>query len=243
MKQTRNEILRDLWSKGIWLQEAWRAYAAEEKLNRHRALYAKSAIEMLATAPQPAEDASPMAKFGALFKGPQDLLAERAEVDRDMQDDLRRFLYTGQLVALGFEPPRKEASSPLEIPAAYWPKTHSPSLTQWGANTLKHASLIFVDVRIVSRPQFDAALLPASAAPVQTGRPPVNKAIKRTCQELITAGKIDTSLSMKAHYPMIREHLAQRGIDLPIPPEAINDETIRKTFSPLFKDLKEANKQ
>ncbi|PJE30422.1 hypothetical protein CVM39_06875 [Pseudooceanicola antarcticus] len=238
-------MLRDLWKRGIWMRDAWRSYASEEKYNRHRELYAKSAAELLTTAPPAAadDDASPMSKLEALFKGPQALLAERGEVDKEMQEDLRRWLRTGQLVALGFEPPRKEASPPLTIPAEYWPQTHTPSLTRWQANTLKHASLAFVDVRIVSKAQFDAVLAPAALQQAPVGRPAVNTAIKQICQDLIDAGKIKTDLSMKAHYPMIREHLAQRDLDLPIPPEAINDETIRKTFSPLFRDLKKTKKQ
>ncbi len=243
MKRAQNEILRDLWNTGTWMQDVWRAYADSEKLDRYKALYAQSAIELFSHPPAFAEDASPMAKLDTLLMAPQILFAQRAEVTRGMQEDLRRLLCAGKLVALGFEPPRKEASMPLLIPANYWPLRDTPGLSQWSKNTLKYASLIFVDVRIVSKQKLEAALPTSTPQPAQMGRPSVNREIKLACLELIDAGRIETALSMKAHYPIIRDHLAQGGLDLPVPPSKINDETIRLVLSPLFKALKEAKKQ
>lgn len=153
--------------------------------------------------------------------------AARQASIRETLDRLAR----GELVACGFEAPRKLDSRPILLSPAMF-----EGYIAWDKGTLSHEGLQFVEVRLAET----SAHPPALKAP---GRPTIKHAIEEAFRALQDAGEIDPNKPAGTHYPKVRNWLRKHRTDLPKDPMSISNEGIRAHFSPLFNALRKNRKQ
>lgn len=240
--------LQKLWRSARPLSNAWLTFAHPKLKSQWKALESKSALTALSTsAEQLGHQDTPEALqridfMQKLLQPAQEILQARSDVKRRLQDNILNYIKNGQVFAYGFERPRMMASVPVELPEEVF-----RGRIDWENSAITHAGLHFVEVRLTTqriRSEILTGIDPEdAAAPPSKGRPTVAPHIAAAVQALLESGQIDISCSARSHYPKIRYWLSQNAKDLPVSPDEVHDETIRLTFSPLFKELKKTKKQ
>lgn len=236
----------ELWKCSFWLSDCPRTYAAHiykkewKAANDHAGN--KLWIEDLKDAAEEGKSqgyeglelfAYSAKKLGDLGKPIHELLEKCTQ-------ELIQKLKSGRYRAFGFDHPRTLDLKPVQIPKEAWERA-----TKLDDNTLYYQSLKFVDVRVrMVREEADPILKKPFDLPVaKGGRPTVAPAIENAFHALNKIGQIDLSASLMSHYPKVKKWLELNCTDLPVPADKISSETIRRIISPLFRELKENQKQ
>lgn len=139
-----------------------------------------------------------------------------------------------EAIAIGFEPNRRAESPPHIIPMEYLRGN-----IDWKQNTVRHGSLLFIDVRIADVTVSKSSLSHIKhAGKKPLGRPSVEHDLTTCFGVLNSGGQIDTKASMASHYPKIRSWLEEQHPNKYGKSQPLSDEGIRKYFSIYFKELK-----
>lgn len=231
------------WKRGIRLDKLPLSIAQQELREAHKKLWSVSAMEMFTTEVGTAAASGKEGWDAALaaMQGPQKILSERSKVQAKMTAYALQNLKNGSLIAYGFEAPRRMDDDPKEIPARLW-----SGRPDWDKAMLSAEGLAFVEVRVLTKKQRRQLLdLPPEGAANSKpkGRPGVGQNISDAFRALEAAGKVDTGRPARAHFDLVRNWLAEHRPDMKPPGSDLNEETIRKHFSPLFNDLRKPNKQ
>jgi|GEM_PF-1585525 len=159
------------------------------------------------------------------------------------QSEIKKDIRNGRLVATAHEVDRRLSSRPHFVPLDLW-----EGYISWTSGTLKKGKLKAIEVRLIEAskmPGVVAELIEIQAPPEEKhiGRPSFEDAISAAINSLMETCRIDTDKSQAWHYPLIRLELEHPRYNLDKPPQDIHDETIRRYFSPIFKELKKTKKQ
>lgn len=159
----------------------------------------------------------------------------RANIARQIDEWFARQLRSGAMIGIGFEPPRRIDSDPVFIPLECW---------RYGIGSASGKiavdGLTFAEIRILPRAdmerltqawEFDA--VPPHPAPKRGPRGSAVD-IAEAFEALHAAGRIDLNASAKSHYPAIRDWLRHHHPEGGYSAAGPTDETIRKTFQPMF---------
>ena len=159
----------------------------------------------------------------------------RKEIDKVIDEWATRHLRSGAIIGLGFEPPRRMNSEPVIIPAACWRYG-----AQSGSHKLQIDGLTFTEIRILPRTAaerikagWEIETVPPHPAPKRGPRGSATN-IAEAFEALHAAGRIDLDASAKSHFPMIRDWLQYHHPKVGYSAAKPTDETIRKTFQPMF---------
>lgn len=226
-----------LWESGVYLSKAPYAYAHEELKEQYDQAFKASAFQ---TYFESLRLASEQGKTGvdALSDAANDatpLRNEQTKARDAVEAFAKHHLLKGNLIAYGFEPPRRVESQPHQISAECW----SGSI-RWQKSTLSAQGLVFEEIRVVSRSVQERVLTKDQMEYEPTkpqGRPTVGPAIEAAFLALNKAGEIDATASQSSHYPRVRSWLAANFPDLKTPPSKISEKTLYRYFSPLFRRL------
>lgn len=243
LKNLSEDSLQALWDAGVPLSKAWRIFAEPSHKAQWAALSKRSATQALAEGAELAtqSEGSLAEKLSAALAGPQEILTQRAELQKLMRSKLLVDIANGQLHGVGFEPPRTLDDAPVLIPSELW-----KGRCDWDQNKLCAHSLELIEVRLLTTAMRDEALdqrPPGATSGKVVGRPPIGRDVKAAIAFLKDAGHIDVSKSRQSHYGAIRYWLHRNRPNLRTPAAEISDETIRGYFSPVFNALKESKKQ
>lgn len=248
MAEISGADLQSLWQSGYPLHSTWLGFAKTEQRAKWDELKTKSAIQALSDsvkdAPRP-DEPNPLTDVGAmqrLLQPAQTIVQARLDLKKEMQSNILAYLKDERLFAYGFEPPRKLSSIPVPLPRESWSGVYD-----WDESAIKYAGLDFVQVRLITREARNEILGAREPSPVVNpplkGRPSVAPQILVAAQAMLASGQIDISRSAKSHFQEIRNWLRGNAQDLPVAPDEINDETIRRVFAPVFNELKQSKKQ
>lgn len=159
----------------------------------------------------------------------------RAAITREVDEWIVQQLRSGAIIGLGFEPPRRINSDPILIPKQNWRFGLGPAPEKLSVDGLNFAEIRALPRAMVERIEADwkAATFPPHPAPK---RGPRGSAIDlfEAFQALHAAGRIDPQASAMSHYPAIRDWLQHHHPDAGYSATKPSDETIRKTFQPMF---------
>lgn len=244
------------WDRGSLLTNARLQFAPLELRREWQALQARSAIteaQEHLEQNQPS-DKSWMNLLGTALQGAQEVVKARQDVLKRAEEHVTGRINSGDLVAVGFDAPRKSHSIPVEIERTHWLNS-----VNWDNSEIRSQGLHFVQVRLAIR----VAEVPASDAKLTTkttdfspsnkkvvhvrarkrGRPAIGPYVKTAFAELLNAGEIDTNASAKSHFEKVRAWVLKNKSADQIDGLTFGDEGIRTHFSPLFKELKRNRKQ
>lgn len=240
MAEPTEAQLRELWRVGVPVSQAWLTYAHPQKKAYWESLPKPFALQTLVEGLT--EGAQAGLTIAQSLQDIGDATKPLADAKSEMQAAILRYIGSGDLSGFGFEPPRKIASAPVMIPKAVW-----AGKLDWDKSTLSKTGLNFIEVRLTTRRYWTEIyrpndLLPPPSVPAK-GRPTVGPYIQQAAQALLSQGKINPALSAKSHFPAIRHWLSQHVQEMPVPPQSLNDETIRQHFAPIFNELRKTNKQ
>ncbi|WP_282181766.1 hypothetical protein [Aliiroseovarius marinus] len=243
MTEISKEQLMQLHRSGVAMSRSRLTYATPKQKTDWHALQQQSIPDALAEGAKSAAatDGQMSTKLAHLFSGSNQILAARSNLIGKLQSDVLSYVSKGHLHGYGYELPRYVSSTPVAIPNEAW-----NGKLDWIKGTLNYHGMQFVDVRLTTNRIRNEVLRRGNVdrtPPSAVGRPSVSEDILEAFNALSDADEIDTSKSLKWHYPKVRRWLELRKPQLPTPPKYISDETIRKNISPLFKELKKTKKQ
>ena len=162
----------------------------------------------------------------------------RVDAVRACEADVVAKLRSGQILALGFEAPRRQDDPPALIERHALP----PSIWLDG-KPFKRGSLTFEDVRLLRGDDmaqlvraWEATQAPSAPTPKQRGPEGVQRRIEAAYAAMKAAGEINFAASMSAHFPALRRRLIAAYPDAGYGATRPTDETLRKTFRDLFRD-------
>lgn len=234
------EQLQSIWSQGHWLARCDRAFSSKSQTERWKELDSISAIKIFQKE-YADQNSSDVGWADAIFKALEPANAiniRRSDLTSEVRKNVLNYLKSKQLVAIGFEPPRKLDDVPKFLPLEVWNGT-----VNWDESSLKYQSLSFVDIRIVAPAWIDKTLSENVSIEKSRGRPSVASDLETCFRSLAVEQKFDFNGSMKSNFPTIRdwlnEHLSADGAE----EYKISNEAIRKYFSPYFNKLKSQLKQ
>lgn len=232
------------WRRGFYLSKAYYKFAIPEARKRYDDAMKISAWDAFeeATKRESTGDKAALDVFANSLQAATPILANRNQLRKDMQDFVRDHLIKGNLIAFGFEPPRKISDQPIRIPAYCW-----KGRIDWDDSALVAQGLRFEQIRIIVALwqekiiQLDAP--EAEAEDVKSpGRPSWEKHILSAFDALKEAGEINTDEYLTSHYGKVRAWLEINVKASERPPKLPHDNTLNKYLSPLFNALKEDQK-
>ncbi|WP_416369866.1 hypothetical protein [Tritonibacter mobilis] len=234
--------LLPLWERGYRLNKSAYLFSPAAERDNYDRLHSIDYMSMANDAAKAALLVGKNAKDTgmAMTQAASDLAKARLDWRNRRQGVLLKWLQSAQLIAYGFEPPRRMDSQPVEIPATYW-----TGRVQWDECKLTVQGLEFIEIRIVTRQVRDEIQSRERndlTTPQAAGRPTVGPAIKTAFTSLQEGGEIDTNASQQSHYPKVRRWLKENAPSLSVPAEDISDKTMQKHFSPLFNELRKSYK-
>ncbi len=226
----RKSLALFLWEKALPFTQGRVRFAPDEMRARweaaHRNFWGNDVKSMLPSGQSSALEITKA--FAAAFK-------PRQEINKAIDEWVTRQLKSGAIIGLGFEPPRRMNSEPVIIPAACWRNS-----VRHDSDKLRIDGLIFTETRILPRTaakQIKAAweieTVPPHPAPKRGPRGSAMD-IAEAFEALHAAGRIDFNASAKSHYPEIRDWLQYHHPKVGYSAAKPTDETIRKTFQPMF---------
>lgn len=228
-----------LWQKAVPLAEAPLKYLSDADRREWQRVCDPTAIESKLVSAQkelskPTSGISALSLFGNAFL---DAYGPKQSFLRARQSDIKASIASGELLAIGFELPRRLSHSPIVISDQV-----DNGKYNFQKSEIETPSLKFVEVRVLHSTQA-SELIPASERQNTTpGRPSYEDAITHAIEELIRGSGIDVGGTAKQHFPSIREkalnYAERNGLDI----KTIGDEAIRKRFSPIFKELRRNHK-
>lgn len=149
-------------------------------------------------------------------------------------------LATAEIIALGFETPRRKASIPVTIS----PRTFRFGIN-WRLSTVDFEGLSFVAVRIVPATMLSidaTSLLSASDASQLSkrpiGRPTLGPDLVECFDALVASGQIEVTKSFASQVPSMRDWLSINKPDLHVPNDEISIKTFRNHLSNKFNALR-----
>lgn len=241
------EQMRRLWPLGVPLSRAWVHFAHPDQKLRWQDLAKVSAIGAFSEASEALKldsDETPLEmRLTKTFAPVTEILSARSSLQAEMQKAILIQIGEGQIFGMGFEPPRSLASLPKIVPKGFW-----SGRLEWGQNRVSYESLQLIDVRLVTKSDWNQVykattveiVLPPAPA---KGRPSVGPHIQAASKALLAAGLIDIGQSANSHFPVIRSWLKANVSDMADTADNLSDETIRKHFGSFFNELKKTNKQ
>lgn len=162
----------------------------------------------------------------------------RREADKAADEWASTQLRAGELVALGFEPPRKVSSEPVIIPAECW-----QAVASLGTDKLQVGGLSFIDIRVLPRvaaerikAEWENETVPPHPAPKRGPRSSATD-IAEAFEALLAAGRVNPDTSAKSHYPEIRAWLQYHRSGAGYSATRPSDETLRKTVQPMLAQI------
>jgi hypothetical protein len=192
----------------------------------------------------PAKDRKPKEAF-------QKIVADETSLDIDYhrlvalgEAHVVRALRSGYLRAFAFEVPRRFRDDPVEIEI---PMLRGRAHLRWHNGTLKTQGMQLIEVRFISNERANklvaewrnaegtGAKMLTDPSTRAVGRPSSVEQIFEAFEALLAFNKIDYDLTMRSHYPIIRQWLATRSSGLKTTDTNPTDETIRRVVSPHFK--------
>lgn len=161
---------------------------------------------------------------------------ERQEIERKISQHFLSLIRGGKLRCFAFEPPRKMTSEPIEMQVEHW-----TAFPLWKTGEFKANGLHLIELRVIET----EAALERAETPVQVkkGRPTIKNHVMAAFDALLADGRINTDISAKSHFPMVKDWIAQHDTKQKLTVSNMSDEGIRAHFSPLFNALKENRKQ
>jgi hypothetical protein len=236
MAEPTDAQLRDLYRAGVSLGQSWLKYAHPDLKARWDELAQQSAFDSFKSAGEAIAplDMPALEKFQKMLAPANKILTARTAVRNEMEAAILRYIKAGHLFAFGFEPPRRLASVPVAIP-----KAAMSGKLDWDQNKVSFASLEFIEVRLTTSRYWTEIYRSVQVPdPAKPGRPTVGPDIEAAFHALHKAGEINITRSASSHYDEIRTWLAANKPSLPVDPNTLGNEVIRKNFMPLFKELK-----
>ncbi|NKX37371.1 hypothetical protein HGG70_05405 [Rhodobacteraceae bacterium R_SAG4] len=235
--------LLPLWERGYRLNKSAYLFSPAAERDNYDRLHS---IDYMSMANDAAKAALLVGKNArdtgmAATQAASDLAKARLDWRNRRQGVVLNGLQNAQLIAYGFEPPRRMDGQPVEIPATYW-----TGRVQWDECKLTVQGLEFIEIRIVTPQVRDEVLKPSKIETPEaqaTGRPSIKPLIEEAFHALLSDGLIDPTKSAKAHYPVVRQWLQSNKPEAGANATSPTDEGIRKYFSPLFRDLRTTHKQ
>lgn len=230
----RKSLALVLWEKALPVSRGRVRLAPEEKRTRWEAAHRNFWVEDVRTAmPGGQPSASDLSNAVAATFG------SRREIDTAIDEWVTRQLQSGAIIGLGFEPPRRMNSEPAIIPAECW--RHG---IQSGSHKLQIDGLTFTEIRILPRTAaerikatWEIETVPPHPAPKRGPRGSATD-IAESFEALQLAGKIDIDASAKSHYPAVRDWLQYYHPGAGYSATKPTDETVRKTFQPMFDQVR-----
>ncbi len=244
MSQFSAQEISQLWKRGYSMQKAWLAFAHPDLKTQWRAAHKSSAAQAFSDGAETAArtELSAVEKITMALSGTQKILKERGELEKQLKANILSYITKGHLIAFGFEAPRKVVSPAIEISPSFW-----NGKCDWANSGLEGQSLRFVEIRLLT-PKWCREILERTTNTPNldirsSGRPSIKADVEAAFHTLNKQGKIDVSLSAKAHFDMVRTHM--RNAEPGKYPETyqLGYEGIRRHFMPLFKELSKNSKQ
>ncbi|MBR9653556.1 hypothetical protein [Thalassovita aquimarina] len=236
-----HEINEELWNAGIYLSQADRSFAPENLRKAWEEASKKSALHAMQDKMEELKETQVdfTKKLEAMLGAVNEVSRPKDDILKKMRELVVNWLKRGDLVAYGFEKPRRMASIPYELPAQLW-----HGRIDWFDSSLSSQSLELVQIRVLSKAMIDkvtTAALPNSetlAEPVQPaiGRPTIQPQIKAAYLSVASSEKLDKTMSLKTVAEHVRLQLAQDNPDLQVTENKPSYETIRRVISPLWKE-------
>lgn len=179
------------------------------------------------------QDEDKAKEYGELVERAQNL---EGDIDRNFFQGIR----TGRLKAFGYQVPRSIDDVPREVPKDLWWCKVSWGKSEIEGNGLKMSGVLVVRVDpALPSPKLEA---PNKIVPKKQGRPSNRELIKPVIEELVQQGKIDFSISMAAHYEILKEALVSRYPANFPQGRGLGKEVLRQELSPFFDDHKSGQK-
>lgn len=237
-RSINKQILLKLWDNSVSLAQGTLFFADKQEVTKLEKLNEKSALKAMSEEIQ-ANQSKDLPFMDALGKGIQranSIIQPRASQEESMKKRLKERLLSGQLIALGFEPPRNTNSAVTIIPIKNW-----VGKIDWAYSSLEYQSLKFIEVRVLEATKLMEASethtpdVTVIAKP--TGRPSLEKNIKSAINSLIEEGQISKKHSMAYHFPIIRKRIYLENPHLPLSEKKPANPTIIKYFSKIFSAL------
>lgn len=181
-------------------------------------------------------------------------VAETSALDQDRnrltetgKARLLKALAAGNVLALGFEHPRKRQDVPIKLEASDFGGT---AHFRWDLGSLRSHGLHTIEVRFISTERAEGLAKELRAETLErsgvrfaepakpVGRPTIKPQIEAAFRALLEEGRVDVTAPMKRNYTIIRQWLALNCSDITVTPDTPNDETIRRIIKPLFDQAK-----
>lgn len=252
-----NEINEKLWNTGVYLSRAYHSFAPENLQKEWEEVSKRSALKEAHAKLEELQNT----QIG-FAEAMNSVLGKVTEVTRPKEDLLKRMrdlvvnrLWQGDLVAFGYEKPRRMSSEVHRLPARLW-NGH----IDWHTSSLVSQGLELVEIRVLTQERVSKTsslfeFLDSYGTEAQsstdtphveagrTGRPTIKGYLEDAFAALDAAGLIDVQKPAKAHYPLVRHWLQENKPEAGATKDKPSDEGIRAHFSPLFNSLKKTRKQ
>lgn len=204
MENIPSQNLLDIWKKGKTLEEAVWEFCDQKYIAEYQH------INMRETK-QPENP-----KFEDFLRGFQEIasFSTKTQIARDkLYADLYKKIKSGDLLALGYEPPIKSSDFPAFIPLHMWP----PEEINRAKSSISGNELNYLSVRIVKKSvlknkikpkeEIIKKIKPPEIKPVdkKTGRPSLKNQIIGAYEFLQKEKAIDYSKTLSAHTELIQE--------------------------------------
>lgn len=244
---TENSVML-IWEAAIPLSSAALQFAPEEIRTEWAQLSKRNAIaEGTEAVKNLATGVSWSDIMGAFLSSGNEIEAPKRNLVKIAQNGLLEHIKAGRVFGLGFEPPRRVSSLPVQIPAKCWSQ-----FVIWERSEINYQTLKFVDVRLFTQKMAlpvlqklkaqEISLTPTTPKPKPKpiGRPSVKAHVQNAFIALDEAGQIDPNKTGISHYDAIRRWI---GENTSYDGDGLGREGIREHFSPLFSELKNSRKQ
>jgi hypothetical protein len=238
MSAVTSERFEKLWEKGHWLSNCEKAFASQKQKEEWNDLQKMSVMKALENEVKRPElgNLGWVEHIAKALEKPSKILVQRQNLRDAIQEIVLLWLQQGQLVGIGFEPPRTLSKSPVSLPKEFW-----FGKVEWEKNAIHFQGLHFVEIRVQTLDNLRGSL-PSPQAKRSQGRPPFELEMKRCLEHLVLCNEIDITQTIVSHFPKMRTYLNLFEPDLPKAANDISDVTLRKYLAPVFNNLKSKSK-
>lgn len=218
-----------LWERGLSLEKALFRFGDKKTIDRYEQLISSQPLWRVMSTLTEVINKKPNA-FEKSSKASKDL-SEQRDLRQKLEQNLLKQAAKGTLIGFGYSIPRSVNDQPTEIPKDIWQGS-----INWDQSTIRGSGLEFVSVRIVHSKWINeiASELVSKGAGRLPGRRSRRSQIQEAIKALDKAGKINTSESIRSHFPLIVDWIHERYPKDPDGDKGLGEKVLYEELSAFF---------